>query len=117
MRISDWSSDVCSSDLLPITEFDMVVPIPALLQRDGNGEVRAPDGGVQGIDIRHPNLEVHAAPERVLQRCRPEAAAGAGRARKGVGEGKGVEVSGDLGCSRAIRKKKNATQDKKELQK
>src|SRR3546814_16082136 len=42
MRISDWSSDVCSSDLLPVTT-------PTLVERYGDaqlqfGELRVPQG-------------------------------------------------------------------------
>src|SRR3546814_13704704 len=52
MRISDWSSDVCSSDLLirihqepevPITQEDLNMAIDSLLFIDG--ELRAAEGG------------------------------------------------------------------------
>src|SRR3546814_2321755 len=33
MRISDWSSDVCSSDLAPIAEMEDMVPLRSLHQR------------------------------------------------------------------------------------
>src|SRR3546814_19362410 len=34
MRISDWSSDVCSSDLAPIATASAVVPIRRTMERD-----------------------------------------------------------------------------------
>src|SRR3546814_4627786 len=36
MRISDWSSDVCSSDLADAAEFDVVINATSLGLRDGD---------------------------------------------------------------------------------
>src|SRR3546814_19804642 len=82
MRISDWSSDVCSSDL------------------DGLAQSGLPDaGGARWL------LGQRAGPDAlVVARAR-----GRGqhqRDRKSVVEGKSVSVRGDLGGRRIIKKKK-----------
>src|SRR3546814_16408158 len=62
MRISDWSSDVCSSDLLPIPgkgaldgELGLAIGVDWTLRvvfRDGRGLRHAVDGGGRGEDER-----------------------------------------------------------------
>src|SRR3546814_11157090 len=90
MRISDWSSDVCSSDLVVAVD-------------RGNDHVRQLQGGdgarqvfgfagIQGIG---------AAMAHIAER----AAAGALDRKSGV-EGKRVAVRVDLGGSRSIKKKR-----------
>src|SRR3546814_14187042 len=106
MRISDWSSDVCSSDLPPGR------PSRRLL-----GE-RIP--AVAVLDLQHPQLGVDAAPaldigvgvglrHRLLAGGRPPpgplALVLAGRDRQSVVEGKSVSVRVDHGGPRLIKNK------------
>src|SRR3546814_11681020 len=60
MRISDWSSDVCSSDLSSINYRDLMtvkhgaargVPLPRIPNSDGAGVVTAVGAGVAGIAV------------------------------------------------------------------
>src|SRR3546814_11406540 len=97
MRISDWSSDVCSSDLLVIGNPAAVVED----RRDGN---RAP-----GRWHRR-----HVAPDRCIQHKLPRIDQTERRDggdmladRKSVVKGKSVSVSVDLGGRLIIQKKKN----------
>src|SRR3546814_10636798 len=48
MRISDWSSDVCSSDLAP----QWYLGVDPCAQSAGGGAGRAPDAGGQGQRVR-----------------------------------------------------------------
>src|SRR3546814_2059104 len=48
MRISDWSSDVCSSDL-GVANIEHLAPLPALLRQDMRG-------GIGARLVRHPVL-------------------------------------------------------------
>src|SRR3546814_16121248 len=58
MRISDWSSDVCSSDLLEDAE--------AL--REAGGEILAPRGRVQSaVLLEHPRLRADASQVRRVE--------------------------------------------------
>src|SRR3546814_14832672 len=113
MRISDWSSDVCSSDLGQ----------PGLSQRvagfgeavlaeveDGSGKHRA---GVTFAHALHKVLDVADA-ARCDDGNSDAVGDGAGESqviavagdRKGGGEGKSVLVSVDLGGRRVVKKKK-----------
>src|SRR3546814_21121953 len=83
MRISDWSSDVCSSDLAP----------RASPPRDGHADRCWADGS------RHPQ---RAGAQCVAARDRDRAAR---RDRKSVVSGKSVSVRVDLGGRRIITKK------------
>src|SRR3546814_10782523 len=60
MRISDWSSDVCSSDLAILVEGDddqHLRPLRALLQRvDHSGDM-----AIAGVDIRIAGVHVEIA--------------------------------------------------------
>src|SRR3546814_20192811 len=105
MRISDWSSDVCSSDLLD----GLVVPegIDAELGVDAILE----DGDLE----REVAVAQHPPAMRatlIFAGCRlgsgPLLGGGAvpaGRDRQSVGEGQGVSVRGDLGGRRILKKK------------
>src|SRR3546814_10965196 len=105
MRISDWSSDVCSSDLR--TAAGRRLPGP--MERGRPRPRRRPDGAAQHRELRR----------RAQASCRPVrgTAATARRAirgvraragdRKGVVEGKSVSVRVDLGGRRNIKKKKS----------
>src|SRR3546814_13678483 len=102
MRISDWSSDVCSSDLLP-------QPCRRLDDRQEfrRGQARAADqravdvagaeqfGGIVAVD----RAAIEQAPVR---------RAGADADRKSVVEGKSVSVRVALG-GRSISKKQNTS--------
>src|SRR3546814_16466458 len=100
MRISDWSSDVCSSDLPP--RCDMIAisahkvhgpkGIGALWLRDDVALTPVIHGGGQEGGLRSGTLS-------------PALCAGFGD-RKSVGEGKSVSVRVDLGGRRSIKKKK-----------
>ena len=67
MRISDWSSDVCSSDLQPgnIVAHAPDAPAPALkpLRRDEHGKVRLAAGGREG---RRDILDVYKRQARMM---------------------------------------------------
>src|SRR3546814_16923780 len=91
MRISDWSSDVCSSDLL---------------RRGGQQGQRNPDEFLQAADVLHrggrqigPGARAHGAlgpaGDALIDRLRP-------RHRKSVVTGKSVSVRVALGGRRII---------------
>src|SRR3546814_13518950 len=105
MRIRDWSSDVCSSDLRPR---------PRTLRRGGGG---TPGNPGRGRLRRAPaGRQRRGYPDRTRPPHRhelPRVGAGRGDAgadrrteRKSVGSGKSVSVSVDLGGRRNITKKK-----------
>src|SRR3546814_19829011 len=111
MRISDWSSDVCSSDLGPL-EPDVSAPSQLVDQSD--------DGADSGRTEWRQDFA-----RRGARRCRTarSAGGGAGRSsrhrrnlvdRKSVVLGKSVSVRVDLGGRSIIKKKKgnNKQQDK-----
>src|SRR3546814_9085077 len=93
MRISDWSSDVCSSDLRRRT-----VAAAAGLQRPPRAAVRLLHAG-------HPDEHGGLHPGQ-SEPVRPGGARGAGRQpdRKSVVEGKTVSVGVDLGGRSNIKK-------------
>src|SRR3546814_16780087 len=102
MRISDWSSDVCSSDL----------QMPATARVHGGDELEARRVGHMGVGARH-----HHAPglDRLAQRLQggtlefrqlvEEEHAEMGD-RKSVVEGQSVSVRVDLGGRRVSKTKK-----------
>src|SRR3546814_16327509 len=103
MRISDWSADVCSSDLTGSTEgiAALLWPTQAVL---GRARLQGP---LWPDSLR---WTVRAAFEDILFF---EADAGAARrlvarleARKSVVSGKSGSVRVDLGCCRILKKKK-----------
>src|SRR3546814_12188179 len=86
MRISDWSSDVCSSDL---------ASVPA--RRGGRA-------------LDHGRVRLRRAGRRLRDRLEPDAAEEEPRRRgdrKSVVSGKSVSVRVDLGGRRIIKKKTN----------
>src|SRR3546814_13080235 len=95
MRISDWSSDVCSSDLVEVLHIggDAVEqPVEAARPMPGTG---------RGADLRQPAFTPGALAEQGV------ALEGEARGdRKSVVEGKSVSVRVDLG-GRSIITKKN----------
>src|SRR3546814_19153440 len=101
MRISDWSSDVCSSDLHPHT-------IARRVQPQGD----APGTGVAAELQRHLPARKTQAARRIQSQGHESlypggVAAGKRADRKSVVEGKSVSVSVDLGGRRIIKKKKD----------
>src|SRR3546814_14993392 len=95
MRISDWSSDVCSSDLVPPPH---AVDLPGPLCQPqsalaGEGHRRRADPGLR------PRAERPGG-------ARPGRRAAAAGDRKSVVEGKRVSVRLDLGGRRIIKKKR-----------
>src|SRR3546814_11566801 len=99
MRISDWSSDVCSSDLFAEDlEVDAVIVAPA--PRSCVGDVFQ----IDGVVIGDPKAAAHDRPVLgELQRETPDLEP---RDRKSVVQGKSVSVRVDLGGRRIIKKKK-----------
>src|SRR3546814_13809460 len=110
MRISDWSSDVCSSDLLAV-----MGALADLAQRtDGirQGELFAGDAGDEATaaDLATCFQSVVDA-QQLTPRWQPAGFAfeQAPADRKSVVSGKSVSVRVDLGGRRTIKKKKSIT--------
>src|SRR3546814_14665707 len=95
MRISDWSSDVCSSDLLFHFTLKLPLPLQQLLQLVDDLGLAATE---QSRNLGQTLLFVGN-----VGQCRR-----AGD-RKSVVEGKSVSVRVDLGGRRSIKKKKKTT--------
>src|SRR3546814_16697613 len=102
MRISDWSSDVCSSDLLRIKR-------GAHPQAAGIDAVRAVLGlFAETVDQPAPHRLDEIATDAIeLAQPLAHRAERLGIDRKSVVSGKGVSVRVDLGGRRIIKKKKN----------
>src|SRR3546814_17234318 len=104
MRISDWSSDVCSSDLAAMGR--------AVAESKRADELRrkAASVGTAGISSEDPEAGEKIADTVVrleAKQARMKAANAAIRKdRKSVVEGKSVSVRVDLGGSRSIKTKK-----------
>src|SRR3546814_18521149 len=95
MRISDWSSDVCSSDLRALVKFAELDGADRLL---GQGFLR--------FDMRDPTKLVARKPGEVVRHdVAPAASPGPIADRKSVVTGKSVSVRVDLGGRRIIKKK------------
>src|SRR3546814_13430296 len=109
MRISDWSSDVCSSDLAAgdpngdAQAFMERQPVLQALTDDQlAGRFTQPDGPAAHLPQRHARV-------RDVQFC----AVGL-QDRKSVVEGKSVSVRVDLGGRRSIKKKHTRISNKKD---
>src|SRR3546814_14589992 len=101
MRISDWSSDVCSSDLLLLA---------ATMLEDAGSLLDEPAALLRArvqhlIELTLPDDHVHLADQTGIaqQFLHVEQPA---LDRKSVVSGKRVSVRVDLGCCRIIKKKK-----------
>src|SRR3546814_15041460 len=112
MRISDWSSDVCSSDLLPVEHLADLVLAGELDVGDGDAVAIANEGGDDlgigeggAVTVLHQGVFdfVHAAGD-VFQQHQGD--------RKSVVSGKSVSVRLDLGGRRLIKKKKQKQTNK-----
>src|SRR3546814_20257571 len=115
MRISDWSSDVCSSDLRPAGRTSAGSGFPKN-RSPRSVACAAHDSYGQGIVTwpgwpPPPPGEPPALPARWLQAPLPIAPP---TDRKGVVSGKGVSVRVDLGGRRIIKKKKHTHQHTQE---
>src|SRR3546814_12734648 len=97
MRISDWSSDVCSSDLKRITD------IAAKLVSVGIATARV-EGHSDSTGTSAYNLWLSQARAEAV--ATPMQAGGMRLDRKGAGSGKRVSVRVELGGRRIIKKKK-----------
>src|SRR3546814_14284115 len=109
MRISDWSSDVCSSDLHPRRLARDQRLIMEVADHQGLDQLRLGDRRLDADDrlvgedrgsLRH-GVDVAGEPPG------GEALDGLRRDRKSVVAGKSVSVRVDLGGRRIIKKKKN----------
>src|SRR3546814_16359159 len=103
MRISDWSSDVCSSDLLTLHRIAL-----AGQERDDRGrQVGLTHGHALGAGLESAFRKKKGRSSRsglsVSRLARTD--------RKSVVEGKRVSVRVDLGGSRIIKKKKREEKD------
>src|SRR3546814_18429413 len=99
MRISDWSSDVCSSDLLCKAQGGSEIKAA---EPPGKTDQTRHDADLTMKALRH-QLEHRAIADAQRQHCYDE------EDRKSVVEGKSVSVRVDLGGSRSIKKKKTNT--------
>src|SRR3546814_14472139 len=132
MRISDWSSDVCSSDLPSVARERQQVRAdeqhPRLRLRQHRGELRGSQARVEGVAHRaHPHdaipsldMSLRVPRKRRDAVARPDA--DRGEDRKSGGEGKSVSVRVALGGRRIIKKKntihnnKNMTDNRTNIQ-
>src|SRR3546814_12512428 len=110
MRISDCSSDVCSSDLLREGLDLPVVSLVAILDADKEGFLRSGTSLIQTIGraARNVSGEVHMYADKITDSMRNAIDETDRRRekqdRKSVVEGKSVAVSVDLGGRRSLKK-------------
>src|SRR3546814_19927270 len=112
MRISDWSSDVCASDLVQLVQRLDVETHDAHVERAGDLV------GALAHTGEHDALGRHAGVQRAAQFAdRDDVGTDAGAShplqdgdRKSVVEGKSVSVRVDLGGRRIIKKKNKNNQ-------
>src|SRR3546814_11045623 len=113
MRISDWSSDVCSSDLPPCRRLSLRhVPEVDRWTISWFGLRRHPENRRYRVPRRLPVVGMGRA--ILLQAMRNPADLSPDRDRKSVVEGKSVSVRVELGGRRLIKKKKENTRLRKE---
>src|SRR3546814_19269543 len=96
MRISDWSSDVCSSDLLP----------HVISQARDGLLVESERIGADPGDVQCHGMIAIAGQHLVCRALGSAVVAGGQLDRKSVGSGKSASVRVDLGGRRIINKKK-----------
>src|SRR3546814_14601297 len=101
MRISDWSSDVCSSDLEP----------PAKTDTAATSEAANPLFTASTLPFAYPPFDkIHD------EHFVPAFEKGMAEDRKSVVEGKSVSVRVDLGGRRILKKKNNSMRDYRHIQ-
>src|SRR3546814_12208297 len=103
MRISDWSSDVCSSDLRLLRHLAEL--------RARRGQPQAMRAAVEQRRADPAFERAHAAAEGGPGHVPPLR----GTERESVGEGKSVAVRVDIGGRRIIKKKTNKDRERKHL--
>src|SRR3546814_15374272 len=101
MRISDWSSDVCSSDLWSRRRYRRAGCIAARDPQTTNASNRRSGSARRGSPADSAADRGEGGAQHDLARYRP--------ARKSVGSGKSVAVRVAHGGCRSIKKKKNDT--------
>src|SRR3546814_19732324 len=102
MRISDWSSDVCSSDLIGLEPLEIA---GEQVLAEAVGHPVDEDGG--GVPLIWPQDQALAFLAHVIGGVALAQHRQLGKAdRKSVGEGKSVSVRVDLGGRRNLTKKK-----------
>src|SRR3546814_18355369 len=106
MRISDWSSDVCSSDLALAGPAAATALVGARQRRQGRSGMPATDRPADSDRPRRPAGRRLPEPERVGVLGHRNRRGQARPDRKGGVSGKRESVSVDLGGRRNIRKKK-----------
>src|SRR3546814_18224584 len=103
MRISDWSSDVCSSDLSSYSATSRVTTLPEPI--------------IAHVPMVTPGRMVLFAPSEAPRRTRmgetSQSASVSGEDRKSVVSGKSVSVRVDLGGRRIIKKKNQKSKKQK----
>src|SRR3546814_15705705 len=112
MRISDWSSDVCSSDLRRDKNWRTIQGC-LTAKRHRRRDVHWGAAGPAALGLvrpPRPRPAVARAPRRGAARTLPRVAPRGHDDRKSVGLGEGGAGRGDLGCPRTLKKKKNKQQ-------
>src|SRR3546814_19633294 len=109
MRISYWSSDVCSSDLIALLEADVALPVVRDFIENitekvvGQNVLKSVTPGQQVVKIVTDGLTemLGSEPSELMIDVTPD--------RKSAVSGKSVSVRVDLGGRRIIKKKKKRT--------
>src|SRR3546814_16512592 len=101
MRISDWSSDVCSSDLKPLMIRSCCCSSSDALVTDIPGSDAGMYSSVPSLRVGMNSLPKRDAGHRLANRTTSAID------RKSAGKGKSVAVRVDRGGRRRIKKKKN----------
>src|SRR3546814_14355400 len=107
MRISDWSSDVCSSDLRSLGEHDARLPGDVRRQEQVFQRLAGFLGGLVVDQLGKLEVGAHIGPVGHRAVDMAEMALQRRQDRKSVVSGKSVSVRVDLGGRRLIKKKKN----------
>src|SRR3546814_11371966 len=112
MRISDWSSDVCSSDLAS-TSFARSTADRSMLRTEGRLQGRAQHRPQRA----QPRLRLAVFRRRYRRLAPPIVEQGQREDRKSVVEGKGVSGRVDIGGRRSLKQKKLITHNLTDIKK
>src|SRR3546814_16369315 len=113
MRISDWSSDVCSSDLTEPIYVSFSVPeqnLTEIKRRQAEGQLKV-EARVPGVE--QPELGTVTFINNAVDS--PTGTIQIKAARKSVVQGKSASVSEDIVGRRIIKKKKNITTGRQDV--